>query len=185
MAELFQSTVANINIHIRNILEEGEQTPGATIKEYLIVQQEGTRRVRRPVKYYNLPMIIAERADATLPNMGLTAWKGAKVRRGDVTIAKNYLNEEELRSLNRIVTRLKKMMQMSLFHPLIFTGPCGTVIRAFGASSPRFLISRNLVHKAVFVDLKRHFGCGEVGRQVVFSLVHWEEGATKGATENA
>lgn len=48
--------------------------------------------------------IIAERADATKPNMGLTTWKGAKVRRADVTVAKNYLNADEIRSLNRIVT---------------------------------------------------------------------------------
>jgi hypothetical protein len=47
--------------------------------------------------------LIVERADASRPNMGLTAWKGAKVRRGDVTIAKNYLNQEELEQLNRIV----------------------------------------------------------------------------------
>lgn len=48
--------------------------------------------------------IIAERADAGKPNMGLTTWKGAKVRRADVTVAKNYLNEDEVRQLNRIVT---------------------------------------------------------------------------------
>jgi len=36
--------------------------------------------------------------------MGLTSWKGKKVRQADVTIAKNYLAEDELRSLNRIVT---------------------------------------------------------------------------------
>ena len=48
--------------------------------------------------------IIAERANAGKPNMGLTTWKGAKVRRGDVTVAKNYLNDGEIRQLNRIVT---------------------------------------------------------------------------------
>lgn len=48
--------------------------------------------------------IIAERADAGKPNMGLTTWKGAKVRRSDVTVAKNYLKEDEIRQLNRIVT---------------------------------------------------------------------------------
>jgi len=48
--------------------------------------------------------IISERADAAKPNMGLTTWKGAKVRKADVTVAKNYLNQEEIRSLNRIVT---------------------------------------------------------------------------------
>ncbi len=36
--------------------------------------------------------------------MGLTTWKGAKVRRVDITVAKNYLTEKELKSLNRIVT---------------------------------------------------------------------------------
>jgi len=48
--------------------------------------------------------LIAERADAAKPNMGLTSWKGAKVRRLDVTIAKNYLNAAEMEGLNRIVT---------------------------------------------------------------------------------
>jgi hypothetical protein len=48
--------------------------------------------------------LIHERADAKRPNMGLTAWQGAKVRKTDVTVAKNYLTEEEIRHLNRIVT---------------------------------------------------------------------------------
>ncbi len=48
--------------------------------------------------------LISERADAGRENMGLTSWKGEKVRKNDVTIAKNYLNEEELTNLNRIVT---------------------------------------------------------------------------------
>jgi hypothetical protein len=48
--------------------------------------------------------LIAERADASKDNMGLTSWKGAVVRKGDVTIAKNYLNQDEAENLNRIVT---------------------------------------------------------------------------------
>ena len=48
--------------------------------------------------------LIAERTDAGRPNMGLTSWKGTKVRQGDVTIAKNYLNAEDIEGLNRIVT---------------------------------------------------------------------------------
>jgi hypothetical protein len=47
---------------------------------------------------------IAERASATKLNMGLTSWKGTKVRKGDVIIAKNYLNAVEIEGLNRIVT---------------------------------------------------------------------------------
>lgn len=47
--------------------------------------------------------IIKGRADAGKPNMGLTSWKGAKVRRTDVTVAKNYLSADEISELNRIV----------------------------------------------------------------------------------
>jgi hypothetical protein len=49
------------------------------------------------------PELIAERANHLLPNMGLTTWKGDVVRKGDVTVAKNYLDEEEIGELNRIV----------------------------------------------------------------------------------
>ena len=214
IAELYQTSIPNINIHIRNIFKDGECTPASTVKEYLIVQTEGSRKVQRSIDYYNLDMIlaigyrvrshrgtqfrrwaterlreylikgfvldderlkdgrmigadyfdellerirdirasekrfyrkirdiytlaidydphaettleffqiiqnklhwaitghtaaeiIAARADASQPNMGLTTWKGAKVRKGDVTVAKNYLNEAEIRQLNRIIT---------------------------------------------------------------------------------
>lgn len=49
------------------------------------------------------PELIVERVDATKPNMGLTTWKGDVVRRPDVTIAKNYLREDEIDGLNRLV----------------------------------------------------------------------------------
>jgi hypothetical protein len=47
--------------------------------------------------------IIAGRANSDKLNMGLTTWNGAKVRKDDVTIAKNYLNEEEITALNLLV----------------------------------------------------------------------------------
>lgn len=50
------------------------------------------------------PELIAERADHAKPNMNLTAWKGRAVRKADVTVAKNYLREDEITELNRIVT---------------------------------------------------------------------------------
>jgi hypothetical protein len=66
--------------------------------------------------------IIAERADAAMPNMGLTTWKGSKVRKTDTTVAKNYLAAQELELLNLIVSqyldfaelqaRSKKVMYM-------------------------------------------------------------------------
>lgn len=48
--------------------------------------------------------IIKSRADHNQPNMGLTSWKADDIRKTDVTIAKNYLNETEIDELNRIVT---------------------------------------------------------------------------------
>ncbi|MFT6908084.1 MAG: hypothetical protein ACJAS1_004772, partial [Oleiphilaceae bacterium] len=48
--------------------------------------------------------IIATRVDVVKPNLGLTTFKGDEVRKGDVTIAKNYLSQDEVKELNRIVT---------------------------------------------------------------------------------
>jgi hypothetical protein len=212
LAELFQTSVPNINIHIKNVLDEGELSEVRTVKDDLIVRTEGTRQVRRTVKLYNLDMILAigyrvksprgtqfrqwasthlkeylikgfvmdderlkgserwdyfdellqrirdirssekrfyqkvrdlfalsvdyaddgqatglffaevqnkmffavtghtaaelivQRADPTQPNMALTSWKGGRVRKADVTVAKNYLDAEELDHLNRIVS---------------------------------------------------------------------------------
>jgi hypothetical protein len=210
MANLFDTTVPNINKHIKGILSDGEVSR-ATIEDYSIVRTEGGREVRRTVSHYNLEMIlsvgyrvrspratqfrrwattalreylvkgfvmnderlkdpawdyfdellerirdirasearfyqkvrdllalsedydpksraaiefyakiqnkmlhavtnhtaaelIAARANSDAPNMGLTAWKGARVRKGDVSTAKNYLGEAEIRDLNLIVT---------------------------------------------------------------------------------
>ncbi|CCT20374.1 Virulence protein [Salmonella enterica subsp. enterica serovar Agona str. 18.H.07] len=47
--------------------------------------------------------LIASRVDASKPDMGLTSYKGDEVRKTDVTVAKNYLREDEIKELNRIV----------------------------------------------------------------------------------
>jgi len=212
MSELFQSSKQNISLHIKNILDEGELSEEATVKESLIVQIEGSREVKRQVLLYNLDMIlavgyrvrsprgtqfrqwatgtlreylvkgfamddrrlkepggwdyfdellerirdirasekrfyqkvrdiyatsvdydskseaaqlffkkvqnkmlwavtghtapelIAERSNPELPNMGIMSWEGSRVRKKDVAIAKNYLKQEEIDELNRIVT---------------------------------------------------------------------------------
>jgi hypothetical protein len=59
LAELFRTSVPNVNTHIRNLLTEGELDEARTIKDYLIVRQEGSRRVSRMVTHYNLDMILA------------------------------------------------------------------------------------------------------------------------------
>ena len=59
IAALYQTTVSNINKHIKAILAEGELPERATIEYYSIVQTEGGREIRREVAHYALPMIIA------------------------------------------------------------------------------------------------------------------------------
>lgn len=217
MATLYDVSVAAINQHIKKVYDDSELEPEATIKKYLIVQNEGARQVQRETNHYNLQMIIAvgfkvnneravqfrkwangivkdytikgwimdderlkrgtyltdkyfdeqlerireiraserkfyqkitdiyataidydktsattkrfyatvqnkmhfavhghtaaelivERADHQKEHMGLTTWADApdgKIKKSDVTIAKNYLSENELHQLNRMVT---------------------------------------------------------------------------------
>lgn len=59
IAELFDSSVANINMHVKNIFLDDELNENSTIKDFLIVQTEGKRQVKRNVQCYNLDMIIA------------------------------------------------------------------------------------------------------------------------------
>lgn len=212
MAELFQTSVPNINSHLKNIFEEGELDSNRTIKDFLIVRLEGKREVNRKIDFYNLDAIISvgyrvksnvatkfriwatqhikeyiikgfvidderlknpdvpfdyfdelirriqdirtsekrfyqkitdiyatsvdydptietsilffktvqnklhwaitgqtaaeivkSRADSQKDHMGLTNWRGEKPRKQDVTIAKNYLDENELLALNNLV----------------------------------------------------------------------------------
>lgn len=59
MVKLFKSTKQNISLHIKNIYKEGELTQVSTVKDYLIVQTEGGRTVKRTLRYYNLDVIIS------------------------------------------------------------------------------------------------------------------------------
>lgn len=72
-----------------------------------IIAQNFFKSVQNKLEYaatgYTAPEIIAARADASKNNMGLTSFKGAKVRRKDVIVAKNYMSHEEISTLNLIV----------------------------------------------------------------------------------
>ncbi|MFN8207177.1 MAG: RhuM family protein [Bacteroidales bacterium] len=59
MVELFQSTKQNISLHINNIFKEGELDPSSTVKEYLTVQLEGNRQIKRKLAIYSLDIIIS------------------------------------------------------------------------------------------------------------------------------
>lgn len=71
------------------------------------IAQNFFKSVQNKLEYaatgHTAPELIAKRADASKDNMGLTSFKGAKVRRGDVTVAKNYMTHEEISTLNLIV----------------------------------------------------------------------------------
>lgn len=59
LAELFSVTTATINEHIKNIYKDKELEENPTIRNFLIVQQEGNRKVKRDIEHYNLDMIIS------------------------------------------------------------------------------------------------------------------------------
>ena len=59
MAKLFDCTTDNISLHLKNIYAEGELDEAATAEESSVVQTEGSRRVSRPAKLYNLDAIIS------------------------------------------------------------------------------------------------------------------------------
>jgi hypothetical protein len=56
------------------------------------------------VSQHTAAELIVARADENVPNMGLTSWKGGRLRKSDITTAKNYLGEAEIKELNLIVT---------------------------------------------------------------------------------
>lgn len=59
MGELFATTPENVLMHIKNIYQEGELVESATNKDFLVVQMEGARQVKRNLKHYNLDAIIS------------------------------------------------------------------------------------------------------------------------------
>jgi hypothetical protein len=90
-------------LRVRDIFSlAGDYDPGRreTMEFFQIIQN----RLHFAATGQTAPELIAGRADRSKPNMGLTSWKGGVVRKADVTVAKNYLTQEEIGELNRIVT---------------------------------------------------------------------------------
>ena len=59
MAELFQTSTDNISLHLKNIFNDKELDEKATTEDFSVVQKEGSRSVRRSIKFYNLDAIIS------------------------------------------------------------------------------------------------------------------------------
>ena len=98
IAELFETTKQNVSKHIKAIFEDGELLEKATVNYQLTVQNEGTRKVRRKVAYYNLDMILAIGYRVRSP-------RGIQFRNYATTILKEYLikgfamDDERLKNL--------------------------------------------------------------------------------------
>lgn len=84
MVDLFDATKQNVSLHINNIFKEGELTPQATVKEYLTVQLEGTRKVKRSILLYNLDVIISV-------GYRVKSQRGTQFRIWANKVLKNYL----------------------------------------------------------------------------------------------
>ncbi len=59
IAEIYKTTQQNISLHIKNIYKDNELEKNSTNKEFLLVQNEGNRQIKRNIDHYNLDMIIA------------------------------------------------------------------------------------------------------------------------------
>lgn len=96
MAELYDVSVAAISQHIKRIYDDGELTQEVTVKQYLTVQTEGTREVRRSVAHYNLQMIIAVGFKVGSPRAAqFRKWAGQIVK--DYTIQGWTMDKERLK----------------------------------------------------------------------------------------
>lgn len=84
IAELFEVTVPNINMHIKAIYKEEELFENRTIQKYLIVQQEGKRKVKREVEHYNLDVVISI-------GYRVNSKKATTFRQWATNVLKNYI----------------------------------------------------------------------------------------------
>jgi len=119
MTELFQTTKQNISLHINNIFKEGELDSKTTVKEYLTVQHEGKRTVRRKVKYYDLDVIISV-------GYRVKSIRGTRFRQWATSVLRDYLikgyainqrireeNYQQMVQLVRSMARTVKLQELS------------------------------------------------------------------------
>lgn len=99
MVELFQSTKQNISLHINNVYKENELDRNSTVKEYLTVQKEGNRSVKRKIEYYNLDVIISV-------GYRVKSKRGTLFRQWALKIIRDYLLEGN--SINKRIERIEE-----------------------------------------------------------------------------
>ena len=120
MARLFETTVPNINMHIKNIYEEEELEQDRTIKDFLIVRKEGNRTVSRNIAHYNLDMILSV-------GYRIKSKTATQFRRWATSVLKDFmtkgyaLNEKRLKEQQTQILTLKNsiaLMERSLIEQI-------------------------------------------------------------------
>lgn len=135
--------------------------------------------------------LINQRADASKPHMGLTSYKSEEVRKSDVTVAKNYLNPEEIGELNRVVNmwldfaedqaRRRKQVflhdwQIKLDQFLQFNDR--EVLKDAGSVSKKAAVEKAQTEYVQFAEQQRRLKEAE-GEKDIAGLVKWETKAGK------
>jgi prophage maintenance system killer protein len=120
MAELFEKTPQNVTMHIRNAYNEGELDKSSTCKEYLQVQTEGKRTVKRIQKYYDLDVIISV-------GYRVHSKRGTEFRIWARQIIKDYLvkgyavnqriHSEQMAELRQLVQMVGRTIQSKQIEP--------------------------------------------------------------------
>ncbi len=111
MADLFQVKPQNITMHLRNIFAEGELIKESTCKDFLQVQKEGSREVKRNQKFYNLDAIIS--VGYRIKSQIATQFRQWATQRLKDYLVKGYaINEKRLEQKNQEVLHLKTGIQI-------------------------------------------------------------------------
>ena len=101
MSELFKTSIPNVNMHIKSIYIEEELNQESTIKDFLIVQKEGTRSIQRSQKMYNLDVIIS------------IGYRVKSKRLKDYLVKGYALNEKRLLELNYKYSDLQQAIKLA------------------------------------------------------------------------
>jgi prophage maintenance system killer protein len=111
LALLFQNTIPNVNMHIKNIYKEKELEQSPTIKKSLIVQKEGKRKVKREVELYNLDVIISV-GYRVKSKRGTQFRQWARQRLKDYLVKGYAINEKRLNEAENRLKDLKKAIAL-------------------------------------------------------------------------
>ena len=109
MADLYQTSVPNVNIHLKNIYADGELNAAATIKDYLIVRHEGSRQVSRRVLHYNLEAILAVGYRVQSPR-GTQFRQWATARLNEYLVKGFTLDDERLKGGKGLVDHFDELL---------------------------------------------------------------------------